>query len=231
MLVSGGVSGVTINAGANDTISLRGITIKGIGFGSGNGIAFFSGKFLTVENCAIRNLKQEAAGTGFAISFQPSGGSNFSQIALSNTVIADSFIGINFVPGGTGIARGALTRVELYNNDFGLVVAPVSTTISARVSALNSTVDGSSGVGVQVAVPGGATVLSSVMVTGSLLSNNGRARLAGGSTFAQLRIGSSSVAGNTASWQTTGGGVFQSFGDNYIAGNDNQPTPPVVARE
>src|SRR5262245_66648817 len=36
MLVSGGVNGVTINGGANDKVSLRGITIKGIGFGSGN---------------------------------------------------------------------------------------------------------------------------------------------------------------------------------------------------
>src|SRR5262249_36789596 len=156
MLVSGGVSGVTINGGANDTVSLRGITIKGIGFGSGNGITFNSGKFLTIENCAIRNLTQAAAGIGNAILFQPNSGTNFSQIALSNTVIADSFMGINFAPGGTGVVRGALTRVELYNNDFGLFVAPTGAALSARVSALNSTIDGSVGVGVQVTAPGGA---------------------------------------------------------------------------
>jgi hypothetical protein len=231
MLVSGGVSGVTINGGTNDTVSLRGITIKGIGFGSGNGIVFNSGKFLTIENCAIRNLTQDAAGLCRAIVFQPSSASNFSQIALLNTVIADSFIGINFIPGGTGVARGALTRVDLHNNVLGLFVGPTGTGLSARVSVLESTVNGSSGAGVQVTAPGGATVLSSVMVTGSMLSNNGTALVASDNGFAQLRLGSSSVAGNTASWVTSGGAVFQSYGDNYIAGNDVQPTPPVIARQ
>ena len=231
MLVSGGVNGVTINGGANDKVSLRGITIKGIGFGSGNGIVFNSGKFLIIENCAIRNFTQDSVGIGRAIQFQPNSASNFSQLALTNTVIADSFFGINFVPAGSGTVRGALNRVDLYNNDFGLFVAPSGATLSARVSALNSVFDGSSGVGVQVAAPAGASVLSSVMVTGSMLSNNGTALVASGNGFAQLRIGSSSVAGNQASWQTAGGGVFQSFGDNYIAGNDVQPTPPTVARQ
>jgi len=228
MLISSGFTGVTITAGATDTVSLRGITIKGIGFGSGNGIVFNSGKFLTIENCVIRNLSQAAVGTtGKAIVFQPS---SSSQLAISNTVIANNFIGINIVPGGTGIARAALNRVELYDNDFGLLVAPTVNTVSARVSVADSVVDGSGGTGVQISVPPGATALSSLMVTGSMISNNGNALVASG-TNAHLRIGQTSVAGNTSTWQTVSGGLFQSYGDNYIAGNDVQPTPPVIARQ
>src|SRR3954454_21274585 len=36
LLVSGGLNGITINAGSNDAITLRGLTVKGIGFGGGN---------------------------------------------------------------------------------------------------------------------------------------------------------------------------------------------------
>src|SRR5215472_4458228 len=42
-LVSGGGIGITINAGVGDHVSLRGLTIKGIGFGGGNGIRYNSG--------------------------------------------------------------------------------------------------------------------------------------------------------------------------------------------
>src|SRR5882762_8056978 len=40
VLVSGGATGITINAAAADKISLRGLTIKGIGFGGGTGLRF-----------------------------------------------------------------------------------------------------------------------------------------------------------------------------------------------
>src|SRR5437016_2861744 len=46
VLVSGGATGITIAAGASDAVSLRGLTVKGIGFGGGNGIVFTSGKSL-----------------------------------------------------------------------------------------------------------------------------------------------------------------------------------------
>src|SRR5262249_806804 len=56
VLVSGGATGITIMAGATDAISLRGLTIKGIGFGGSAGIWFkTTGKSLSVENCVIRN--------------------------------------------------------------------------------------------------------------------------------------------------------------------------------
>src|SRR5262249_14023927 len=54
-LVSGGAVDITVNAGAFDHVSLRGLTIKGIGFGGGNGILFNTGASLTVENCVVRN--------------------------------------------------------------------------------------------------------------------------------------------------------------------------------
>src|SRR5215475_10448511 len=55
VLVSGGLIGITVNAGPFDRVSLRGLTVKGIGFGGGNGIRFNSGLSLTIENSVVRN--------------------------------------------------------------------------------------------------------------------------------------------------------------------------------
>src|SRR5262249_52436544 len=49
-LVSGGGTGITVNGGVGDAVNLRGLTVKGIGFGGGKGIVFNSGKSLTIEN-------------------------------------------------------------------------------------------------------------------------------------------------------------------------------------
>src|ERR1700676_2628000 len=50
---SGGI-GITINAGTNDAIQLRGLTMEGAGCGY-NGIVFNSGGSLTVTNCVAQN--------------------------------------------------------------------------------------------------------------------------------------------------------------------------------
>src|SRR5437867_1302335 len=85
------------SASANDAVSLRGLTVKGIGFGGGKGIVFNGGKSLTVENCAIRNLTGSG---GVGITFQPNGP---SSLAVSNTLVADNDgTGIAVVPLGSG---------------------------------------------------------------------------------------------------------------------------------
>src|SRR4051812_23562434 len=84
-LVSGGLNGVTINAGANDAVTLRGLTIKGIGFGGGNGIVFNSGKALPVENCTLRNLTGGLP-IGQGIVFQPT---MSATLVVTNTAITD----------------------------------------------------------------------------------------------------------------------------------------------
>ncbi len=55
ILAGSGGNGVAINAGANDSVHLRGLTIEGLGSGT-SGIQFNSGGNLTLENCVIRNF-------------------------------------------------------------------------------------------------------------------------------------------------------------------------------
>jgi parallel beta helix pectate lyase-like protein len=56
--VTGGANGVTINAGASDSVSLRGLIVEGGGTGISNsyGINAASVGNLTVEDCTVRNF-------------------------------------------------------------------------------------------------------------------------------------------------------------------------------
>src|SRR5215471_10634989 len=85
-LVSGGATGITVNAMATDAVTLRGITIKAIGFGGGNGIVLNSGGSLSLENCVIRNMTG-AAPLGVGVTVQPAATISF---AATNTTATDN---------------------------------------------------------------------------------------------------------------------------------------------
>src|SRR5437762_8728152 len=230
LLVSGGLGGITINAGASDAVSLRGLTVKGIGFGGGNSVVFNSGKSLTIENCAIRNLD----GTfplGRGIAFVPTVS---SSLAVSNTVIADnSFAGIDVRPSGTTLAvRATLNRVEFYGNGFagfngtgsgttgGTIDATVVDSVSARANNF----------GFRLELFPGQTV-GRLSIVRSVSANNGTGIVATGAN-ATVRVGQSTVAGNTSGWTTTQGGILQSYGDNNVDGNaGDEGAMPVIAKK
>ena len=95
--VAFGSNGVTINAGTNDDIVLRGLTVEGGGIG-GNGIVFLGGRSLTVRDSAVQNFFGDgaAAGTiGHGILLKPASGT--PRITIRNvSVSATSNAGIEY---------------------------------------------------------------------------------------------------------------------------------------
>ena len=83
--VASGASGITINAGPFDAITLSGLIIDGAGAGV-NGIVFGAGGYLIIQDCAIHNM------TGDGIHFVPN--------VISHLSVANTFVGNN---GGNGI--------------------------------------------------------------------------------------------------------------------------------
>jgi len=215
MQLSGDVTGITVNAGPNDSVSLRGLTIKGVGSGHRNGILFVSGMSLRVENCVIRNLPFNFNGTssGIGIWFTPNGP---SQLSVSNTLVADSQQGIVIAPTGAISVQATLNRIQLHNDDVGLSVGP-----SSAVTVSDSIVDGSSQNGIAVSAPAGA--ITSLTVVRSVIANSDVALAADGAN-AKFLIGQSTLAGNVSNWQTTNGGILQSTGDNAVTGSQS-PLP------
>src|SRR5262252_4661203 len=55
VVASAGADAIDINAGANDAVVLRGLTLNGGGVAY-NGIVFNSGGSLTVSNCVVQNF-------------------------------------------------------------------------------------------------------------------------------------------------------------------------------
>ena len=173
VLVSGGATGILVNANADDSVSLRGLTIKGIGFGGGNGIAFTTGKSLTVENCAIRNLDGTGAGNG--IVFHPHAS---SSLAVTKTIVADnSAIGVDIAPRGSGTVGVVLNRVEIYNSGGdGFSMNGRSGTGTVNATVTGSVSAGNAGTGFFVLTNDGLAAVS-LMLVRSVAANSGGAGL------------------------------------------------------
>jgi hypothetical protein len=228
VLVSGGANGITISAGASDAVSLRGLTVKGIGFGGGNGIRFNSGKSLTIENCVVRNLTGGPT-AGFGIRFQPNASSSLS---ISNTLVADNDnTGISVSPAGSGsTTKVVLNRVEAYNNTTTGINLNGNGASGDMKATITDSVVQNSGTGI-LAISDAGGQLTDLMVIRSTVANNGTGLSADGANMI-VRLGGSTVTGNTTGWQAQNIAQLLSFGDNNIEGNTfGQTAPPVVARK
>jgi hypothetical protein len=212
----GGANAITVNAGANDTVNIRGVVLEG--FASGVfGILFTSGGYLNVQDCLIHGF----AGTG--IHFTPIGS---SKLAVSRTVVSDSSggNGIDFVPFGTGTVVGVIDHVEVDNSagtgvsvlgDF--MTGTLSVTISNSVMASNR---------IHGIVTTSSAAATTVVVRSSTISNNSGDGLQANGAAAVLRVAHSTIAGNDAGWEIMSGAALTSYGDNQIDGNANGNTAP-----
>jgi hypothetical protein len=173
-------NGILINA-VSGKVTIRGVSLNGVGMANAIGILFNSGTSLNVQNSVIENFSR------YGILFQPNGS---SKISVSNTVVSDNNFGIYIGPTGSGTTNGALDHVHTDDNtNDGITVirggsqivsVVVSDSVSANnggngviatavnlVTVRNSTITGNGGIGLEAA--GGATMV----VTRSTISGNG----------------------------------------------------------
>jgi hypothetical protein len=216
---SGGYA-IYINAGPSDIVRLNGLTVDGDGVSSTEGIYFFSGGGLNIQNCVIRNLS-----TG--ILFAPNASSQLSsQLLVSNTLVSDNIDGIFILDNGagTGPVTGVLDHVTMANNTGqGLTVQnnndpslTLAVTVAGSVSANN-------GYGIEAyALSGPATI----MVRNSTIANNVTDGLLAQAFGAHIWVTRSTITGNGTGLIAEGiGATVTSFGDNNIVGNGTNGTP------
>jgi len=205
-------NGVTITAGAGDSVHLRGLTIEGLGTGT-NGILFNTGGNLAIENCVIRNFA--TAG----INIVPSTSSSFS---VSNTIASNNLAnGILVVPIVSAVVTGVLSEVTANNNFNGILVnGRLTTGASLNVTIVDSVASNNPGFGV-VAVSASGAAATAVMLRKVVASNNVTGLSAGQNAI--LRVAHSVVTGN-GTGLIGSGGTLDSYGDNDIDGNVNNNT-------
>ena len=207
---SGGATAITINAGATDTVSLRGLIVEGIGTGL-NGIAFNSGAALDIQDCVVRNF------TATGISFQPSA---TSSLVVSNTHIVATKDGIGFVAATGAAATGALDRVSSEKNmGTGILASiPAGGTGSGNLTISNSVASENGVGGIRLVAESGTM---NVMVRDSVVSNNLNGVVSG--TNGTTWLTRSTITGNVSG--LTAFGPLVSFGDNTIVGNTHDGLP------
>jgi hypothetical protein len=230
-VTAGGTNGITVNAGPNDVVVLRGLDINGAQ-GSApspglNGIRFVGGAALHVEKCLIRNFGG-ASPDGFGILFAPGG---VSQLFVSDTTItnngnvgATTGGGIGVVPGGSGNARVRIENVRLDGNRLGLLVQSTSATATAAVTVDASSLSGNDSAGLAVlSLPSGG-MLFSAMVNRATIVNNAVGLNAWG-PVSTIRLGNSVLTANYEAAGMSNGGQVLSYQTNMINGNGNDGTP------
>jgi hypothetical protein len=209
ILIAAG-NAITINAGSNDAVTLRGLSLDGGNTASTNGIAFNSGANLTVQNCTIRHF----AGSG--IGFLPN---SPSSLSVSNTLVANNGgNGIAIVPNSAASVTAVLNRVEVYNNGGGVALNGINTTASIEVTVSESIAAGNVGAGFSTFTPIGNPSPVSISLFHSVATHNGTGLTANGPQ-AVIILAQSMVAYNTVGWQLQFGGIIGTFADNYVTGN------------
>ena len=227
ILVSGGNVAVTINA-AGASVTLRGLTVKGIGFGGGSGIQFSVGSASNVENCTVRNLDGPLGGTlGVGIAFTPHAA---AALQVTNTIISDNTGDGIFVEqiGGTANVVAVLDHVGLYNNGgSGLIVAGGSSTggavMATVVESVASNNAGTIGAGFATDTGTGGA-FARILLVRSVASGNSKGLLSSGAG-AQILVNESAVYGNASGWQAINGGQLFSFGNNAVGRNTTNEGP------
>jgi hypothetical protein len=216
ILIAAG-NAITVTAGPSDPVSLRGLTLDGGGIASTNGIAFTSGKSLTVTNSVIRHFSNNG------IYFGPHA---TSSLMVSNSLVVENAVrGIYIQPGGSGAVTAIFNRVEANNNgsngiyeDGQFSTGTVNATVSGSVAAGNGTIG-------FFASSSSGQAPTTLMLFHSVAANNGTGLAAQNAT---VRAFQTMVTGNTNGWQVFDSGLVQSFGNNAISGNTSNETAPLV---
>jgi len=208
VLVSG-THGITVNAGVNDVVVLRGLDIDGTGTGL-NGIQFLAGKALHVENTTINNF------TRAGIDFAPSGTSSLfvDNLVVRDNLVSPDGVGIYVHPSGTGKAKAVVNDAQLVDNLVGLRAASAS-----AVTLSNSIVDGCT-LGVHTT---STTKQAEVNLAGTSVTHCTTAGVYAQGGFGILTLSDAHLAGNTLGIKVASGGRVQSFGNN-TNGDGGAPT-------
>jgi hypothetical protein len=205
-VLAASVNGVTINAGPNDIVNLRGLDIDGAGSGT-NGVQFNSGASLNIYDSVIRGFTN-------GINYQPSGSSNLS---VGGTLISNNSTGISFQ--NATASTGVLNDVQVVNNGTGIVAFSTNSTTLAILTVQSSVVANNSTVGIL------SNGLSNVAVSNSTIANNG-VGLEAQNTGALLQVSGSTVTGNGTGWLANNTGQVISSVTNSIGGNTTGNTAP-----
>lgn len=208
-ILAAATSGIIVNAGANDVVIVRNLSIAGAGSGI-RGIYFLNGSELHVENVTIYGF------LGQGILFQPQVP---AALFVTRSSLQNNFdSGVRIEPTPAGAALANLRDVQVDGNGSGVTVGEGSSVIVRDSTASGNVVNGFS-------VTGGTRPAFLVIEGGMAVGNTTGVLSSGGN--ASARISNATVSRNATGLQSASGGAIISFGNNRVSGNnlaDGNPT-------
>jgi hypothetical protein len=207
-------TGITINAGATDAVSLNGLLVEGAGSGM-NGILFNSGKSLVMTNCVVRNV----ANIGL---FFGASATTAQTLSIVDSYFTDNSYGVTVNTFSSGPVRASIERTAFYGQKAGAALGvfggggtgPLDVTMTHGIVA-NNTGGSPATVGVAAQSGAGQSVTTATLIRVTLAGNDLGLQTTANAT---VRIAQSTVTGNTHGYEVNGGAIV-SYGDNYIDGN------------
>jgi hypothetical protein len=204
-ILSAGTTGIIVNAGANDVVYIRNVSINGAGTGL-NGIRFLAGKALHVENCNIYGIGNNTAGNGNGIFVNLTG---TALLFVKDTNIKTCAVSGITTQSSAGVVGGLLEHVRLEGMPTGLAIGN-----NSFVSIRDSVINFNSSVGVSIS--GSGTPTGSF--DNCMLNNNVTAISVGATGI--LNLSSSTLESNTTAVASAAPQVnLRSSGNNRLIGN------------
>src|SRR5215218_9336870 len=201
------VNGVTINAGVNDRIVLRNLSINGAGNGL-SGIRYIAGKHVTVENCSISGFTNR----GIEVALVTNG-----TLTVKDTNINNTGTGIRATT-TSGAALVSLDNVNIESSTIGIEAAA-----NSRFTISNSVITRNSQHGV---LANASTAI--INIEGSQVSFNDLAGINAAVSGSRIRISNNEIYNNTTGVTFAVGATVQSNNDNRIDGNNSTVPPNAV---
>jgi hypothetical protein len=207
-ILSSGTTGIIVNAGVNDRVVVRNVSINGAGTGL-NGIRFIAGKELVVENSTISNV----TGIGVDVSLTAANGT----AELKNVIISNAATGVR-VNTTVGTVVAILSNVDLNTLTTGLQASN-----GANVTMWNSSASRNS-TGILVDTSG-----ATVNIDFSNISFNGTGVNASVSG-ATARVSNSSFYTNGNALTFVAGAAITSSNNNRVEGATQNPSGLTVIK-
>ena len=209
-ILSSLTNGIIVNAGVNDVVTIRSISINGGGNGT-NGVRFLAGKHLIVDNCSISGF------TTFGIDVNKASGT--SMLTVINTSITGPS------PSASGINLSS-TSDTIKTNLRNVQINGLTTAILANS---NSVVIGENCDFTQNQKGVNAKSNAIVNLENCLISNNKTGVLAENTSI--IRLSNNSIYNNSDAGIGVGTGKVISFGNNRLAGNTTNAPMGVISQQ
>lgn len=213
-VLAAGTNGVVINAGANDVVTLRNLSISGFGTGL-NGIRILSAAEVNIENCVIFEFTQRG------IDIAPTAA---CRVNVKDSMIRGCALGaVHSQPPVGGNAFVKIKGTSMLASKFGFRAQDRTRAILDDCETAGNAEQGVS----VVASP----VAAEVQLSSSIVSDNGTHGVHAQGANALVRMSENWITGNVNGIFRQTSGAIYSAGNNRIRGNTTNGVPTAFAQD